>query len=143
MNPYIDPESLDVMARTIWGEARGESHQGRIAVGWVIRNRAEMDLHNDGMPDWWGEGIVGVCKRPGQFSCWNKSDVNRAKLLSVTPKDVAFSGCLKAARAVLTGEASDPTKGATHYHTAAVSPPWAKGLKYATIGNHRFYKDVP
>jgi N-acetylmuramoyl-L-alanine amidase len=67
--PFIDPDSADTMGRTIWGEARGESRSGKIAIGWVIRNRAEIDLLNDGAPDWWGEGIIGVCKRPGQFSC--------------------------------------------------------------------------
>ncbi len=67
---------IDVLARTIWGEARGEGIAGQIAVGWCIRNRVEMDLHNDGRPDWWGEGYEGVCRAPWQFSCWNKNDPN-------------------------------------------------------------------
>lgn len=143
LTAYIDATDLDIMARTIYGEARGESQIGRIAVGWVIRNRAEMDLGNDGLPDWWGEGIKGVCQRPWQFSCWNQNDPNRAKLLTVTHKDAAFKACLTAARDVLLGSMADPTGGATHYHTASVAPPWAKGLKHTTVGRHRFYKDVP
>ena len=38
----------DILARTLWGEARGEGVAGQIAVAWSIRNRVEMDLHNDG-----------------------------------------------------------------------------------------------
>ena len=30
-------ENLEYMARTIWGEARGEDEQGKIAVGHVIK----------------------------------------------------------------------------------------------------------
>lgn len=35
---------IDVLARTIWGEARGEGLAGQIAVGWCIRNRVEADV---------------------------------------------------------------------------------------------------
>jgi spore germination cell wall hydrolase CwlJ-like protein len=33
----------DILARTLWGEARGELLAGQIAVAWTIRNRV-----NDG-----------------------------------------------------------------------------------------------
>ena len=47
----LNERDVDVLARTIWGEARGEGRAGQIAVGWAIRNRVEMDLHGDGKPD--------------------------------------------------------------------------------------------
>ena len=125
MIPYIDQDDLDTLARTIYGEARNQGMPGMIAAGWTIRNRAEKDLGNDGLPDWWGEGIVGVCKRPWQYSCWNANDPNRVKLLAVTARDGAFKSCLAAAKGVLTGQYTDPTKGSTHYHTKAVRPKWA------------------
>ena len=66
----------DILARTLWGEAWGESLAGQIAVAWTIRNRV-----NDGKDkSWWGEGYGGVCQKPYQFSCWNKSDPNFAYL---------------------------------------------------------------
>lgn len=47
----------DILARTLWGEARGEGLAGQIAVAWTIRNRV-----NEGRAkSWWGEGYAGVC----------------------------------------------------------------------------------
>ena len=40
--------ALDLLARTVWGEARGECFRGKLAVAWVARNRAEH-------PRWWGD----------------------------------------------------------------------------------------
>ena len=133
----------DIFARTLWGEVRGESHAGKIAVAWVIRNRMEIDLGNDGKPDWWGEGIAGVCKKQGQFSCWNKGDVNLPKLRAVTIADPAFRECMAVVDEVLAGRVPDPTKGSTHYHTTAVRPSWIKGVKpVVKIGAHLFYNNV-
>jgi spore germination cell wall hydrolase CwlJ-like protein len=38
----------DILARTLWGEARGESLDGQIAVAWTFRKRV-----NDGKPKSW------------------------------------------------------------------------------------------
>ena len=41
------------------------------------------------------------------------------------------------------GELDDPTRGATHYPTRAVNPPWARDrAASAEIGRHLFYNDV-
>jgi len=131
---------LEIMARTLYGEARGEIPAGQIAVAWVIRNRVEIDLGNDGKPDWWGEGITGVCQKPFQFSCWNATDPMRPKLLAAS--SAQLKDCLAACFAVLTGEAPDPTNGATHYYAGSIpTPKWAMGkTPVAVIGNHRFFR---
>ncbi len=134
---------LDIMARTLYGEARGESWEGKVAVAWTIINRVRSDLGHDGKPDWWGEGIINVCKKSGQYSCWNKNDPNLPKLLSVTVKHPVFRECLAAAAAVLSDNAPDPTKGSTHYHTTAIRPYWANGnVPTVEIGSHLFYNTV-
>jgi N-acetylmuramoyl-L-alanine amidase len=130
--PY-SPQDLDVMARTLWGEARGEGPTGRIAVAWIIRNRVETDLGKDGKPDWWGEGIEGVCRKPWQFSCWNADDPNRPKLMAVTEADHNFRDCLEIARGVLAGIIEDPTGGATQYYNPRI-------VADAQIGQHMFFK---
>jgi spore germination cell wall hydrolase CwlJ-like protein len=129
-------EDIDILARTIYGEARGENQEGRIAVANVIINRA-----NHG--GWWGDSIKKTCLKPYQFSCWNAKDPNREKLLKVTIDDEDFRDCLEIAALAVNGDLMDNTKNATHYHTTATAPKWAEtGTRVATIGNHIFYNNV-
>ncbi len=126
---------VETMARTIYGEARGEKTDlGRQAVGHVIINRAEKG-------GWWGKTISQVCLHPSQFSAWNHGDPNRAKMQAVDLGDPAYRKCMWAALQAL--RERDPTDGATHYATHAAEPYWAKGLSYTSLGGHRFYKGVP
>lgn len=144
--PTITKNDIDILARTLWGEARGEGLHGMIAVGWAIRNRVEADLNNDGKPDWWGEGYTGVCRAPYQFSCWNKNDPNYAYLIGQKIIQTSeFSAAIQAAQSVISGRIPDPTGGATHYYAASMKTPpnWAvKGKRTQQIGGHIFYKDV-
>lgn len=139
-----DPRLADpvqVLARTLWGEARGESLRGKEAVAAVILNRVARARARGGY--WWGGDVVSVCLKPWQFSCWNPGDPNRAKLLAVGEDDRAFRACLRVARRALAGEIEDPTGGATHYHTARVAPAWSRHrTPCAIIGRHRFYAGV-
>jgi len=131
------PEALDIMARTLYGEVRGETWEGKVAVAWVIRHRVDR-------PGWWGNDIISVCRAKQQFSCWNKNDPNLPKLTSVTIAHPAFRECLAATAAVLSNNIPDPIKGSTHYHTRGVIPIWSKGLiPVKEIGSHLFFNNVP
>ena len=121
------------MAATIWGEARSEPLAGRIAVGWVVRNRAAD-------PGWWGRDVRTCCLSPGQFSCWwdtpgpggapGRRDATRP-----------FRACLQIAGEVMTGDLADPTGGADHYHRDDVRPALGAGRKpIRVIGRHIFYR---
>ncbi|KJH75364.1 cell wall hydrolase [Pseudomonas sp. ES3-33] len=133
----------DILARTLWGEARGESVAGQIAVAWAIRNR----VFDGKTKSWWGEGYAGVCLKPWQFSCWNKNDPNYAYLSGAKPIPAAqYAQALKAADQVMAGTAPDPTGGATHYYATTMPKPptWTKGAKQTLkLGQHIFFKDVP
>lgn len=133
------PDAVDVLARTIWGEARGEPLKGQEAVAAVVLNRVAVAKGRRNF--WWGWTVETVCRKPWQFSCWNANDPNRAKLLAVQAGDLGFDTCLRIARRALAGVLADPTRGATHYHTRAVEPSWAKGrAPTVEIGNHLFYR---
>lgn len=140
----------DVVALTLYGEARGEPIEGLLAVGCVIRNRVTVDLGHDGRPDWWGEGYRGVCLQPKQFSCWNDGDPTQAAVVTAaqaimhgTP-DPWLAQCLWAAEGVTRDWLRDLTSGATHYHTDAVSPAWAKSMILTVRkGHHLFYRETP
>ncbi len=130
---------IDVLARTMWGEARGEGTTGLEAVANVVQNRVKMAEQNGGK-FWWGNNIIQVCQKPYQFSCWNRSDPSFKKLQAVTEDNLYFATCLRIARRAVLGKLEDHTGGATHYHADYVAPYWAKGkTPTVTIGRHIFY----
>lgn len=133
--------AIDTLARTLWGEARGEPVRGIEAVAAVVVNRALIARRRGGF--WWGDTVVGVCRKPFQFSCWNADDPNLPKLTAVTEADPAFAVCLRIARRAVAGALPDPTGGCTHYHARNVHPAWARGhVPRAEFGTHLFYDDV-
>lgn len=136
--PSGGTDPADILARTLWGEARGEGTGGMYAVACVVLNRAAR-------PGWWGNSIASVCQAPAQFSCWNASDPNRAKLLAVTAADPQFAAAQKIAAAATQGTLLDITEGADHYYAAAIpAPAWAKGrTPTIQIGRHLFYAIGP
>jgi spore germination cell wall hydrolase CwlJ-like protein len=124
---------MDVFAKTVYGEARGETWRGKIAVAWVIKNRL--------MSKKWGTNYVSVCLAPRQFSCWNKDDVNYARIKAVTFDNEDLQKCLAAAAAAHFSIELDPTRGALHYAAERITPNWASN-DYITIGGHKFYRGV-
>lgn len=123
-----------VLARTIWGEARGESNEGRIAVGSVIINR----LHDKR----WPKTVAAVCMQDQQFSCWNAHDPNRAKMLTISDDELQPFYVL--ASKLIDGTEPDNTEGSTHYHARNITPSWIEGrLPIIVIDNHAFYNSVP
>ena len=127
---------IDVLARTIFGEARGEGYEGMEAVACVIINRVKSGVR------WWGDTIITVCLKPWQFSCWNANDPNKKIALEVTKTNPVFSMALDIAEKAVAGDWEDVTNGADHYHAKKMKEPpqWAVGKKpVAKIGNHLFF----
>lgn len=128
-------DPAEVMARTCWGEARGQGRIGLLAVACVIWNRAEH-------PRWWGHDVISVCLEPAQFSCWNTNDPNRKRLLAVTSSDPDYQTALEVSGLVLSGGQRDVTLGADSYYAISIDRPgWcARGTFTVQIGAHRFYR---
>lgn len=115
---------LQLLARAINGEARGESYEGQVAVGAVILNRVK---HPD-----FPNTIAGVIYQPGAFTAVSDGQINY-------PIDES-SSVFKAAQDALNGW--DPTYGAIYYfnpNTATNSWIWSKTI-IRTIGKHHFCK---
>ncbi len=126
-------DQTDYLARTMWGEARGEGARGMQAVGNVILNRVSRG-------GWYGASIKDVVLKPYQFSAWNANDPNRAKMLNATDADLRQARTI--ALQLQAGTLPDITGGAINYHATSVSPSWAKKMtKTVQIGNHIFYRD--
>lgn len=124
----------EVVARTIWGEARSVGEAGMEGVACVIRNRVER-------PGWWGTSWEGVCLKPWQFSCWNKGDPNREKLMAVNETDPLFYEAMVIAEKVIDGKQPDITGGADSYYSTYIpAPHWTYGARFTVqIGNLKFY----
>ncbi|MDE1901535.1 MAG: cell wall hydrolase [Alphaproteobacteria bacterium] len=131
-------DPIDIFARTIWGEARGEGNMGMVAVACVIMNRVK---HGG----WWGNDVLSVCQKPFQFSCWNENDPNREKLIAVDGTDTQFVEATAIAVRVSAGDYTDLTNGADSYYDRRMATPpiWAANLvPTASIGHHIFYQTV-
>ncbi len=130
---------IEIMAKTIYGEARGEYYHknGGLnaleAVGHVIMNRSKASE----IP------VSSVCLKPKQFSCWNKGDPNRKVIKNVTIDDPIYRICFVVAKRIMCDELDDITNGANHYYsTTLFKPPyWAKGKHpVAKFGRHLFFR---
>lgn len=133
----VSASDVDILARTIYGEARGEGDEGLKAVACVIMNRIHSGV------TWWGYNVQSVCQKPFQFSCWNKSDPNRSVIMAVTEKDPIFAKCLSIAVCAISGNLSDITIGSDSYKRVGTGAHWAIGLDpVITIGHHEFYVTV-
>ena len=135
---YLKMRDIDILARTIWGEARGEGREGMEAVASVIMNRYRSEA-------WYSaKTIAGVAMKAYQFSAWNQDDPNYDQMINVTDKDPDFALALEIAREAISGSLDDRTGGATHYYATWINPPtWTQGAtETVQIGKHKFFKGV-
>ena len=116
----ISSSDLNLLARCVYAEARGESYVGQVAIAAVVLNRVE----SASFPN----TIAGVIYQPYAFTAVNDGQIN------LTPDSTAY----KAAQDALNGW--DPTYGAIYYYnpaTATSSWIWSRKTT-VTIGNHVF-----
>lgn len=139
LNPNSDGDFLNdseatLLARAIYGEARGESYDTKVAIAQTILNRT-------GKNKWWGNTLHEVLLKPYQFSCFNKNDPNYPKLQNPlnyeNPR--VWNECYDVAEKVLNHKLEDQSMGATHYCTN--DPSWTKkNQPLFTKGKTKFYK---
>ncbi|TDX46613.1 cell wall hydrolase [Orenia marismortui] len=117
----ISNREFELLARLIYGEARGEPYVGQVAVGAVILNRV--------IGSYFPNNITDVIYQPRQFSPVANGQIN------LRPNRTAY----QAARAALRGE--DPTRGAQYFYNPRTAKHqwWFKTRKVLVqIGNHVF-----
>ena len=114
--------NLNLLAKVIYSEARGEPYTGQVAVGAVCMNRVK----SSSFPN----TLSGVVYQKGAFDAVSDGQIN------LTPNSTAR----KAAQDALNGW--DPSYGAIYYFnpsTATNKWIWSRPVT-VTIGNHRFCK---
>ena len=115
---------IQLLARAINGEARGENYEGQVAVGAVILNRVK---HPD-----FPNTIAGVIYEPGAFTAVSDGQINHP----ISEDSTVY----KAARDAMNGW--DPTNGCVYYFNPNTSTNkwiWSKTI-VKTIGKHHFCK---
>lgn len=119
------------LAEALYFEARGESVAGQFAVAEVILNRRDSALYPRTVC-----GVVRQGNRRGcQFSYACDGHPERIH------ERAAYVQVGKIARLMLDGAPRALTSGATHFHTRAVRPAWARRFpETARIGAHIFYR---
>ncbi len=115
---------IQLMARAINGEARGEPYEGQVAIGAVILNRVK----HASFPN----TIAGVIYQSGAFTAVADGQINQPI--------ASGSTVVKAARDAMNGW--DPSGGAIYYfnpNTATNKWIWSR-KQIKTIGQHIFCK---
>ena len=121
---------VEILAKTLYGEARGEGYNGLLAVATVIYNRAKGDKFK----------FIKVCLQAKQFSCWNGT--NDIAIWDYKSYDI----CKQIATCMLSGDIiyyPFKTIKPTNYLTYALymsekCPNWVRGASGEVVGKHIF-----
>ena len=126
MNQYNISQAIDValLATVIKREARGETYNAMLGVGWSIRNRVES-------PRWWGHDWFSVITKPEQYTSIEPPTAQNDPNLRVYVDSDSNLDTLviQAAEAVYWTSEADPTNGATHYYDRSMDdnpPSWTR-----------------
>lgn len=129
---------INIVAKTMYGEARGEDTDGWQAVANVIMNRVAKKT-------WYGLTPYEVCLKPKQFSCWNFGDPNCEVLENIPVDSLIYRACIDLATRAVNGVLPDITLDATHYRVIGTGASWDPGNKLVPckiIGRHEFFNTV-
>jgi len=115
---------VQLLARAVNGEARGESYTGQVAVAAVILNR----VSHPSFP----KTIAGVIYQPGAFTAVSDGQINHP----ISSNSTVYKACQDAMNGW------DPTHGAIYYYNPRTATNrWIRSRTIIkTIGRHVFCK---
>ncbi len=129
-----DPEDI-LLARLIFGEARGEPLEAKIWVAGSVLNRMKSGA--------WPDTIYDVITQPQQFDPLKPGDKNYNYVIDPFWKNdkrdiLSWQECYKIARDILSGQITNPTD-ATHFHGKGVDVDW---FKRTIVPNGKFLRRI-
>lgn len=140
----VSADQVKCLATMVYGEARGESFTGKVAVAYTALNRATTKT------------LCQVVLAPKQYSIFNNNPALKiaATSLHIEPKqknnidEDSWEESKRVAHLVAKRLIKDPTQGATHYFAPKLMaikkykyPKWiSQYTLVAVIDQHRFYK---
>ena len=116
-----------LLSFTIFAESSGEPYEGKVAVGSVIRNRAEV----------YQESYSDIILANKQFSCYNskKELMKHIKRIEIE----VFAECAVIALGIYYNIIKDNTEGALYYVKMNVVVKWMKKMRVTILyNNHKF-----
>ena len=151
----IDINAMHCLATNIYHEARGESIQGKFAVGHVTLNRVASPRYPNNICDvvyqaeyrvnWKGNEVPKRNRCQFSWYCDGKSDdiiLKTSEGTIIKPNMQAWEVSIEVASSLLKHDIMDVTNGATHYYNDKLADPfWADAyMKVAEIDNHVFHR---
>ncbi len=135
---WDDDTKQMILARLIFGEARGEPKEAKEWVAWSVINRIEAN-------SWWPKTIHGVILQEKQYDPFRPIDPNYPKILD----PLGFKGsdsiskeewleCYKIAENVVSRKTTNPTE-ATHFHGVGIT---RKEYEKRVVPHGRFIKQI-
>lgn len=122
------------LAQALYFEARGEKIKGIYAVAEVILNRVDDPRYPSSICGVVNQGTGERYRCQFTYTCDGRPET----IVDTT----AYKRVGKIANAMMSLDQRPLTKGATHYHTKAVNPKWARVFpRTTTIGYHHFYRE--
>lgn len=148
---FSDDSEVMILARLIFGEARNQSKETMVGVGYVIKNRVKANKGYFGVN--YHDVITKNSNGIYQFSSFNPNDPNHNVLIDPLPKDVsvvtrqAWFTAYEASSGIINNSTADPTDRAVFFHSSDLSQelfttqsvPGAIFTKQ--IGDMLFYRD--
>ncbi|PJC41041.1 MAG: hypothetical protein CO042_00560 [Parcubacteria group bacterium CG_4_9_14_0_2_um_filter_41_8] len=143
---FVDDTEQMILARAIWGEARDQNKEARIAVAWSIRNRVEDNR--------WADTYHAVILEYKQYSAFWEEIPNDNNLMALcdpigTTNNSAdrarWTETYEIAGKVIGGDMEDYSNGANFYHDTSISQrEFYKRINLqprlvASVGRLRFY----
>jgi hypothetical protein len=133
--PDLSQRDLDLITRTVIGEAGQEPDLGKAAVAAVVLNRMKQNNASD---------AASIVLAPKQFTTWSDRP---GELAAISPRSQAYQSAYNIVKNVAGGNIPDPTSGALNYanvdavkkagNTTAMK--WIDGMtNVSQIGNHTF-----
>lgn len=120
----LSQSDIDLMAKLVYAESRGEPFEGKVAVASVVLNR----VVSPGFP----KSVEGVVFQKNAFSCVVNGDIK------AYPDEICYNAVYEAIRG------KDPTNEALFFYNPTIATcSWMKGKEKVSptkIGNHLFFK---
>ena len=121
-----EQKEITCLSQAIYYEARGESFEGKIAVGNVVLNRYASGNY---------ASVCAVIHKKGQF-IWAANP----QLIS---EKKSWIKCVELAEHLYYGEIGDNTNGSTYFKEKSSTKRWSDRLIHTvSIGKHNFYRDL-